>query len=83
MEPDALLIIASNVAGWLVLAGIGWNRLSNVEDQIERNNDLIQEQNSRIDKLELWRARVEGKKEGIAQEKNRQMEGEPNRKLQG
>lgn len=67
--------------GWAALIGVGWNRLSGLKDAVTENNSLIREQNSRIDKLERWRAAREGFQQGYGEAK--QKYGEPNRKLQG
>lgn len=79
-ELDANVLIY--LLGLAALAGMTWNRLSGVEESIEENNSLIREQNSRIDKLEQWRAEQRGHREGFREAKDRYEDG-PDRKLQG
>jgi hypothetical protein len=72
--PFAMLLL--NLLGWAVMAGVGWNRLSEIKNRQSELVSLLREQNSRIDKLEEYKARREGWTEGYGTAKERYQNGD-------
>lgn len=72
LNTDLVPVILTNLITAAVLAGIIWNRLSNIEAQTEKLWRKIDNQNGRVDELEQWRSEREGWRRGWRDRKQRE-----------